>query len=34
LRDQELRYPGDGAGAFIATLIAKNISWPFAYLIS
>jgi hypothetical protein len=32
LRDQELRYPGDGAGAFIATLINKNISWPFAYL--
>jgi hypothetical protein len=34
LRDQELRYPGDGAGVFIATLVAKNINWPFAYLIS
>lgn len=27
-RDQQLRYPGDRGGEFIAGLINKNINWP------
>src|SRR5579884_406727 len=27
-RDQQLRYPGDSGGKFMASLISKNINWP------